>query len=110
MTLGEIELISPATAGGVADMPNTSLLKKLGVKNELAVTGRCSIDPSDPRVITSEKLNRRPPGVVTVPPGVNPKPGVAGETKMGSRSLEGIGMDMLAIDCALVGLKEEGPA
>ncbi len=96
---------------GVGENPNASCCcwKNVGAKSEFAVTGRCRAEFLDPPVKTSEKLKRRPPGVVTVPPGVRPNPGVAGETKIGRRSLLGMAIDILAMFCALVGFNEDVP-
>lgn len=96
----------PKAGAGVVDMPKASFWNKLGASRELDVTGRCVVELADPRVRKSEKLNRRPPGVVTVPFGVKPKPGVAGERKMGRRSWSGIGIDMLAMASALDALTD----
>ena len=91
------------------DIPKASdAWYRLGARSEVDETGRCIIEEEEPRVRTSEKLKRRPPGVVMDPPGVKPKPkpGVAGSTKTGTRSLVGIEIDMLAMACALVGFTE----
>lgn len=107
VTLGDMEAKCAAAAAGVVAKLNASMVWKLDASSELAVTGRCNAVAEDPRVKTSEKLKRRPPGVVTVPPGVRPNPGVAGCTKNGRRSLLGMGIDMLAMVCARVRLVAE---
>lgn len=109
VTLGEMEAKCAAAVGVAAKLNASMGWKLVDANSELAVTGRCNAVADVPRVRTSEKLKRRPPGVVTVPPGVKPNPGVAGCTKIGRRSLLGMAIDMLAMVCARVRLVEEAP-
>lgn len=94
---------------GIESPPKTSVgCSRPGAICELDVTGRCIMEEDELRESTSEKLKRRPPGVVIEPPGVSPKPklGVGCEGNMARRLLVGIEIDMLAIVSALVGFLE----